>query len=120
MTEKASCRVLGEAVDGGTLQADLARYHELALESGASAAVAIPASDVVVDERVRLKCLVPRCLRAGETPNCPPHTPDLDLIRRAFSLYSWVAGVISFLTFSSWQLFRCPFPIVLTLFNFSR
>jgi predicted metal-binding protein len=38
---------------------------------------------------VRLKCLVPRCLRAGETPNCPPHAPDLDLIRKALGKFSW-------------------------------
>jgi predicted metal-binding protein len=89
VTEKTAPRVLGEAVDGDTLQADLARYRELALELGATAAAVIPAGDVVVDERVRLKCLVPRCLRAGETPNCPPNVPDLDLIRRAFSRCSW-------------------------------
>jgi predicted metal-binding protein len=86
---KAAPRVLGEAVDEDTLRADLARYRELALELGATASVVIPASDVVVDERVRLKCLVPRCLRAGETPNCPPNAPDLDLVRRAFARYSW-------------------------------
>ncbi|MBN1815480.1 MAG: DUF2284 domain-containing protein [Anaerolineae bacterium] len=89
MTEKAVPRVLGEAVDRDTLQADLARYRELALVLGATATAVIPAGDVIVDERVRLKCLVPRCLRAGETPNCPPNAPDLDLIRRAFSRYSW-------------------------------
>jgi predicted metal-binding protein len=82
-------RPLGEAVDGEALRADLERYRTLALELGASASAIIPAGDVVVDERVRLKCLVPRCLRAGETPNCPPHAPDLDLVRRAFSHYSW-------------------------------
>jgi predicted metal-binding protein len=38
---------------------------------------------------VRLKCFVPRCLRAGETPNCPPYAPDLDLVRRALIRFSW-------------------------------
>jgi len=72
-----------------TLRADLERYRELALQSGASSAAIIPASTVTVDERVRLKCLVPRCLRAGETPNCPPYAPNLDLVRRALSRFSW-------------------------------
>ena len=72
-----------------TLRADLERYRQLALELGASDAVIIPASDVTVDERVRLKCVVPRCLRAGGTPNCPPYTPDVDLVRRALSRFSW-------------------------------
>jgi len=80
---------LGRAGDETTLQANLARYRELALELGASAATVIPASEVVVDERVRLKCLVPRCLRAGETPNCPPNAPDLDLVRGALARFSW-------------------------------
>ena len=82
-------RRLGMKMDQATLEADLERYRQLALQSGASAAVILPASEVVVDERVRLKCLVPRCLRAGETPNCPPHAPDLELIRQALSRYSW-------------------------------
>jgi len=33
--------------------------------------------------------MVPRCLRAGETPNCPPYAPDLDLVRGAVSRFSW-------------------------------
>jgi predicted metal-binding protein len=80
---------MAESVEPETLQADLERYRALAIESGASQAVVLPASAVEVDERVRLKCLVPRCLRAGETPNCPPNAPDLDLVRRAFARYSW-------------------------------
>jgi len=80
---------LGRAVDEEAVRANLERYRELALASGATDAVIIPASDVVVDERVRLKCLVPRCLRAGETPNCPPHAPDLDLIREALNRFFW-------------------------------
>jgi predicted metal-binding protein len=82
-------RTLAKAVEPETLQADLERYRALALESGASQAVVLPAAEVEVDERVRLKCLVPRCLRAGETPNCPPNAPDLDLVRRAFARFSW-------------------------------
>jgi len=80
---------MAESVEPATLQADLERYRALALESGASQAVILPADEVEVDERVRLKCLVPRCLRAGETPNCPPNAPDLDLVRRALGRYSW-------------------------------
>jgi predicted metal-binding protein len=82
-------RALGGAVSEEALRADLERYRELALELGASEAAIIPASQVIVDERVRLKCVVPRCLRAGETPNCPPYAPDLDLVRRALSRFSW-------------------------------
>ncbi len=88
-TQGAIPRALGGAVSEEALRADLEHYRELALELGASEAAIIPASQVIIDERVRLKCVVPRCLRAGETPNCPPYAPDLDLVRRALSRFSW-------------------------------
>ncbi|OGO36998.1 MAG: hypothetical protein A2147_00265 [Chloroflexi bacterium RBG_16_57_8] len=87
MTEEKEARPQGRA-DSETLKADLERYRALAVELGASDAIAIPAGRVVVDERVRLKCTIPRCTRAGETPNCPPYAPDLDLVRRAIGHYS--------------------------------
>ena len=70
------------------LRADLERFKREAEELGAAAEV-IPADSVSVDERVRLKCFVPCCPRVGETPNCPPYTPELDLVRKALSQYSW-------------------------------
>lgn len=82
-------RRLGHVAGKESLQADLERYRQMAVDLGASAAAIIPASEVVVDERVRLKCTVPRCLRAGETPNCPPFAPDLGLVRGALSRFSW-------------------------------
>jgi predicted metal-binding protein len=85
----ATPTALGQAEGETTAKANLERYRELALELGASDAVILRAGDVRVDERVRLKCLVPRCLRAGETPNCPPNTPDLDLVRKALARFSW-------------------------------
>jgi len=71
------------------LMTDLETFREKALELGAAAAEIIRASQIVVDERVRLKCTVPRCLRAGETPNCPPYAPELDVVRKAFAKFSW-------------------------------
>jgi predicted metal-binding protein len=88
-TQEAAPTALGQAEIEETLRANLERYRQLALETGASEVAVIPANDVIVDERVRLKCLVPRCLRAGETPNCPPHAPELDLIRKALDKFSW-------------------------------
>ena len=88
-TKTVTPRILGGEVSDGALRADLERYREIALELGASDATIIPAEWISVDERVRLKCLVPRCLRAGETPNCPPNAPDLDLVRRALERFSW-------------------------------
>ena len=74
---------------GEKLQEDLGLFRQKALGLGAAGAEIIRADQLVVDERVRLKCLIPRCLRAGETPNCPPNAPDLDLVRKALARYTW-------------------------------
>ena len=87
--EGRKVRTLGGEVSEEELRNDLERYCLLAQELGATEAVIVPAGDVVIDERVRLKCIAPRCLRAGETPNCPPYTPELDLVRKALSRFSW-------------------------------
>ena len=71
------------------LRRDLERFKQKALEFGASAAEVIPASSVVVQERVWLKCLVPLCHMAGTTPHCPPNTPQPDFVRKALSQYQW-------------------------------
>jgi predicted metal-binding protein len=49
---------------------DLVRY---AMSRGAADAVAIAPADVIVDPRVRLKCLIPRCYKSGTCHHCPPH-----------------------------------------------
>lgn len=91
-------KALGQTMDEESVRADLDRYRVLALKLGASGAAIIPAGEVTIDERVRLKCVVPRCLRAGETPNCPPYAPDLELVRRALSRFTWAL------------LFKCDVP----------
>lgn len=53
---------LGKAEGEQVLRANLERYRQLALEAGASAAGVISVGDVVIDERGRLKCLVPHLL----------------------------------------------------------
>ena len=71
------------------LRQDLQDFCEKALELGASAAEVIPASQVLVQERVWMKCLVPRCGGAGNSPYCPPNSPQPDFIRKVFSQYQW-------------------------------
>ena len=88
-TESEPLRALGRSLPDEAVRADLECYRQLALRLGASSAAVIPSGYVRIDERVRLKCIAPRCLRAGETPNCPPYAPELDLVQRALSRYSW-------------------------------
>ncbi len=71
------------------LRRDLESIREKALELGASAAEIIPSSYVVVEERVWMKCLVPRCRGAGRSPYCPPNSPKPDTMRKVFSQYKW-------------------------------
>lgn len=77
--------------DNDVVREDLERFKLKALELGATAAEIIPASYVVVEERVRMKCLVPRCvgLKDGGTPYCPPNTPEPSFMRKVFSQYHW-------------------------------
>jgi predicted metal-binding protein len=54
---------------------DLAQLEEIALASGATRARAIAASQVVVDERVTMKCRLPPCEHYGSCHLCPPYSP---------------------------------------------
>jgi predicted metal-binding protein len=62
---------------------------EIALQAGATAARIIPSGSVVVDERVRLKCEVPRCAGYGQFLTCPPHVMSVDAFTRIRSRYKW-------------------------------
>jgi len=71
------------------LQESLEEYKRLAVEMGASDAKIVHASDVKVDERVILKCMIPRCYSYGESPNCPPYTPSADIMRKIIDKYEY-------------------------------
>jgi len=60
------------------LKRDLARYCRLAIEQGANDALFVPAREVPIDDRVALKCRIPKCFGYGTCANCPPYslTPD--------------------------------------------
>ncbi|NPE29003.1 DUF2284 domain-containing protein [Methanococcoides sp. SA1] len=60
----------------------------LALENGATRASLMQATDIVVDERVRLKCMVPRCNHYGDLV-CPPNLPPVDEVRKIVSRYKF-------------------------------
>jgi predicted metal-binding protein len=62
---------------------------EIALKEGAKAAKVISTRMVAVDERVRLKCEVPRCAKFNQYLTCPPHVMDVATFARVLSHYAW-------------------------------
>jgi len=61
----------------------------IALKAGATSAKIIPSKRVVIDERVRLKCEVPRCSGYGRFLTCPPHVMSVESFSRILSGYKW-------------------------------
>jgi predicted metal-binding protein len=56
-------------------------------ERGASAVVLANTADIVVDERVRLKCRVPVCDSYNKNLMCPPYVPSVAEFREALKNY---------------------------------
>lgn len=48
----------------------------------------INAADIIIDERVRLKCQVPLCDSYNRNLMCPPHTPSVAVFEETLSRYS--------------------------------
>lgn len=72
-------------------QNDAEKYQFLAkqaLENGAADAKILPASQVIIEDRVVLKCKV-GCNHYGETLACPPYTPTAEQFRKIVSEYSY-------------------------------
>lgn len=67
---------------------DLNPIVKHALQLGASEARLINAKDILVDERVTLKCRVPLCPDYGRNLMCPPNVPTIDEFRRILARYS--------------------------------
>jgi len=57
-------------------------------ERGASAAVLIDVADIIVDDRVRLKCQVPLCDNYRKNLMCPPYVPTVQEFRDALKRYA--------------------------------
>lgn len=58
-----------------------------AKELGASEAVAIPATDIVVDERAALKCLAPLCSFYATNLMCPPNVMPISEFKNILKRY---------------------------------
>ena len=71
------------------LKEHLETYKEKTIELGASHACVFNVSDIPVDDRVPLKCQVPRCFGYGTSANCPPNTLKPDELRLYLKSYNY-------------------------------
>ena len=87
-------RKIMETVPEEALQRDLEKYRQMAIELGATDAKIIATDMIVIDERVRAKCIIPLCRNYGTTPNCPPNAIDLDFTRKIVKSFSYAIFVM--------------------------
>ena len=81
-------RVTGK-VQEEQIQDDLEKYRRKTIDLGGSDAKIIKSDIIVIDERVRAKCMYPQCPSYGLSMHCPPHAPELDEIRKLFRKYRY-------------------------------
>ncbi len=60
---------------------DITLLTNLALQFGAHDATVLTQDDILIDPRVRLKCLVPKCHMSGMCAHCPPYGSSNDSVR---------------------------------------
>jgi len=82
-------RKIVEMVPDEQLQEDLEKYRQRAIELGGTDAKIITADAVVIDERVRAKCIHPKCRMYGTNINCPPHAMDLELMKKIVNNFQY-------------------------------
>lgn len=88
-------RKIAAEIPTETLQKDMEMFRKSALDLGATDAKIITTDKVIIDERVRAKCMNPKCPLYGTNGNCPPHTPDIDMVRRIVQNYRYGIFVIT-------------------------
>lgn len=81
-------------MQAGRLLEDLERYRRRALELGATDARVVKAEDIPVDDRVTLKCRIPRCFGYGTGAHCPPHAMTPTELREILRQYRWAVFFI--------------------------
>lgn len=72
-----------------TLKKDLEKYREKTIELGANNARIITTEEIPVDDRVTLKCQVPRCFGYGVCAHCPPNALKPAELRSHLEKYKW-------------------------------
>jgi predicted metal-binding protein len=82
-------RKIVEKIPDKQLHQDLEKFRARAIELGATDARIITTDMVLIDERVRAKCLYPKCSFYGTNANCPPRSLDLDMTRKIVNNYQY-------------------------------
>lgn len=77
-----------------SLQDDLQRYCQKALELGATNAKIVAVEDIPVDEKITLKCQIPRCFGYGAGAQCPPNTLKPAELREILKDFRWAVFFI--------------------------
>jgi len=85
----ATIRKIRVDMNEAQLSADLERYRQKAFDLGASNASIVRAEQIPVDERVPLKCQIPRCFGYGTGAQCPPNTMKPAELREILKKYEW-------------------------------
>jgi predicted metal-binding protein len=81
-------------MNAARLPQDLERYRAKALKLGATKAAIIKAGDIPVDERVTLKCQIPRCFGYGAGAHCPPNTLKPTQLQEILQKFHWAVFFI--------------------------
>ncbi|MGZ3596957.1 MAG: DUF2284 domain-containing protein, partial [Syntrophales bacterium] len=76
-------------MNAARLSGDLERYKAKAMELGATRATIINVKEIPVDERIVLKCQIPRCFGYGTSVHCPPHTLKPAELREILKGFQW-------------------------------
>ncbi len=71
------------------LESDLQKYVSLVKTFGAADAKVIETKELVIDERVKMKCLIPICYRYGNSAFCPPNSPSVELMEKVIGKYKY-------------------------------
>ncbi|MFC2019314.1 DUF2284 domain-containing protein [Chloroflexota bacterium] len=82
-------RKISDEVPRRVLLKDLEKYRQIAIELGSIDAKTITTDMILIDERVRAKCLYPKCASYGTNANCPPHALELDSVREIVNTFQY-------------------------------
>lgn len=86
---KYKSRKIVEKIPDEQVQKDLERYRKMAIKLGATDSKTITSDMIVIDERVRAKCMYPKCPWYGTNPHCPPYAIDLKASRELVRKFNY-------------------------------